>query len=58
VKGKDPGILRLGIPEDQMTLIEVCKQAEGKQARASIEVRKFEQTGRVFFDLSALELVK
>jgi hypothetical protein len=32
VKGKDPGVLRLGIPEDQMPLIEVCKQAEGKQA--------------------------
>ena len=29
-----------------MPLIEICKQAEGKQARASIEVRKFEQTGR------------
>jgi hypothetical protein len=51
VKGKDPGVLRLGIPDDQMPLIEVCKQAEGKQAKASIEVRKFEQTGRVFFDL-------
>ena len=58
VKGKDPGILRLGIPEDQMPLIDACKQAEGKQARASIEVRKFEQTGRVFFDLSALEVLK
>jgi len=32
--------------------------AEGKQARASIEVRKFEQTGRVFFDLSGLEVLK
>jgi hypothetical protein len=51
-------VLRLGIPEDQMPLIEVCKQAEGKQARASIEVRKFEQTGRVFFDLSGLEVLK
>ena len=58
VKGKDPGILRLGISDDQLTLIEICKQAEGKQACASIEVRKFEQTGRVFFDLSALEVVK
>jgi hypothetical protein len=58
VKGKDPGVLRLGIPEDQMPLIEACKQAEGKQARASIEVRKFEQTGRVFFDLSALGSVE
>ena len=58
VKGKDPGILRLGIPEDQMPLIDVCKQAEGKQARVSIEVRKFEQTGRVFFDLSGLEVLK
>ena len=58
VKGKDPGVLRLGIPEDQMPLIDACKQAEGKQARASIEVRKFEQTGRVFFDLSALEVLK
>ena len=58
VKGKDPGILRLGIPEDQMPLIDACKQAEGKQARASIEVRKFEQTGRVFIDLSGLEVLK
>ncbi|MBX3120989.1 MAG: hypothetical protein KF784_18170 [Fimbriimonadaceae bacterium] len=58
VKGKDPGVLRLGIPEDQMSLIEVCKQAEGKQAKVSIEVRKFEQTGRTFFDLSALEVLK
>jgi len=58
VKGKDPGILRLGIPEDQMSLIEVCKQAEGKQARVSIELRKFEQTGRMFFDLSGLEVLK
>jgi predicted secreted protein len=42
VKGKDPGVLRLGIPEDQMPLIEVCKQAEGKQAKGldrSAEVR-------------------
>lgn len=58
VKGKDPGVLRLGIPDDQMPLIEVCKQAEGKQAKASIEVRKFDQTGRIFFDLYGLEVVK
>ena len=58
VKGKDPGILRLGIPDDQMSLIEICKQAEGKQAKASIEVRKFEQTGRTFFDLTGLDVVK
>ena len=58
VKGKDPGVLRLGIPEDQMSLIEACKQAEGKQAKVSIEVRKFEQTGRVFFDLTGLEVQK
>jgi hypothetical protein len=45
VKGKDPGVLRLGIPEDQMPLIEACKQAEGKQARASIEVRKVRTDG-------------
>jgi hypothetical protein len=57
-EGQRSGVLRLGIPEDQMPLIEVCKQAEGKQARASIEVRKFEQTGRVFFDLSGLEVLK
>ena len=25
VKGKDPGVLRLGIPEDQMPLIDACK---------------------------------
>jgi hypothetical protein len=58
VKGKDPGNLRLNIPEDQMPLIEVCKQLEGKQARAAIELRKFEQTGRMFFDLMALEAIK
>ena len=58
VKGKDPGVLRLGIPDDQMPLIEVCKQAEGKQAKASIEVRKFDQTGRIFFDLYGLGVVK
>jgi hypothetical protein len=41
VKGKDPGVLRLGIPDDQMPLIDACKQAEGKQARLdrSAEVR-------------------
>ena len=58
VKGKDPGNLRLSIPEDQVALVELCKQSEGKQARASIELRKFEQTGRIFFDLTALELIK
>ncbi len=58
VKGKDPGVLRLGIPDDQMPLIDACKQAEGKQAKVSIEVRKFEQTGRVFFDLYGLEVLK
>jgi hypothetical protein len=42
VKGKDPGVLRLGIPEDQMPLIEVCKQAEGQTGQGldrSAEVR-------------------
>lgn len=58
VKGKDPGNLRLNIPEESYQLVEVCKQAEGKQGRASVEIRKFEQTGKVFFDLVALELVK
>jgi hypothetical protein len=41
-----------------MPLIDACKQAEGKQAKVSIEVRKFEQTGRVFFDLYGLEVMK
>ena len=58
VKGKDPGNLRLNIPEEHHNLIEVCKQSEGKQARASVEIRKFEQTGKIFFDLVALELLK
>jgi hypothetical protein len=58
VKGKDPGNLRLSIPEDQTALVDLCKQSEGKQARASIELRKFEQTGRIFFDLTGLELLK
>jgi len=58
VKGKDSGNLRLSIPEEQPALIEICKQAEGKQARASVEIRKFEQTGKIFFDLVALEIVK
>lgn len=58
VKGKDPGNLRLNIPEDHQHLIEICKQSEGKQARASVEIRKFEQTGKIFFDLTALEILK
>lgn len=58
VKGKDPGNLRLNIPEDHFNLVELCKQSEGKQARASVEVRKFEQTGKIFFDLTALEILK
>jgi hypothetical protein len=33
-EGQRSGGAALGIPEDQMPLIEVCKQAEGKQARA------------------------
>ena len=58
VKGKDPGNLRLNIPEEHQHLIEVCKQSEGKQARASVEIRKIEQTGKIFFDLTALEILK
>ena len=58
VKGKDPGNLRLNIPEEHHHLIEVCKQSEGKQARASVEIRKFELTGKIFFDLVALEILK
>lgn len=58
VKGKDPGNLRLNIPEEHQHLIEICKQSEGKQARASVEIRKFEQTGKIFFDLTALEILK
>lgn len=58
VKGKEPGNLRLNISDDHLSLVEVCKQSEGKQARASVEVRKFEQTGKVFFDLTGLELLK
>ena len=58
VKGKDPGNLRLNIPEEHHNLIEICKQSEGKQARASVEIRKFEQTGKIFFDLTALEILK
>jgi hypothetical protein len=37
VKGKDPGNLRLNIPEEHHNLIEVCKQSEGKQARISTD---------------------
>lgn len=58
VKGKDPGNLRLSIPEEHHNLIEICKQSEGKQARALVEIRKFEQTGKIFFDLVGLEIVK
>ena len=58
VKGKDPGNLRLSIPEEHHSLIEICKQSEGKQARASVEIRKFEQTGKIFFDLVGLEILK
>ena len=55
VKGKDPGNLRLSIPEEQHALIEICKQAEGKQARASVEIRKVELTGKIFLATVALE---
>lgn len=58
VKGKDPGNLRLNIPDDSPGLVELCKQSENKPARASIELRKFEQTGKVFFDLIALDMGK
>jgi hypothetical protein len=58
VKGKDPGNLRLNIPEEHQHLIEICKQSEGMQARASVEIRKFEQTGKIFFDLTGLEILK
>ena len=43
----------LNIPEEHHNLIEICKQSEGKQARASVEIRKFELTGKIFFDLVA-----
>ena len=58
VKGKEPGTLRLNIPEEHHNLIEVCKQSEGKRGIAAVEIRKFEQTGRVFFDLTGLEILK
>jgi hypothetical protein len=58
VKGRDPGNLRLNIPEEHGGLVELCKQSEGKRATASIELRKFEQTGRIFFDLTALDILK
>jgi len=58
VKGKDPGNLRLNIGEEHLSLVEVCKQSEGKHARASVEIRKFEQTGKIFFDLTGLEVLK
>ena len=58
VKGKDPGNLRLNIPEEHQQLVDVCKQSEGKRATASVEIRKFEQTGRIFFDLTALDVHK
>ena len=58
VKGKDPGNLRVNIPEESPQLVELCKSSENKAARASIEMRKFEQTGKIFFDLVGLELMK
>ena len=58
VKGKDPGNLRLNIPEEHPQLVDLCKASENKAARASIELRKFEQTGKIFFDLIALEILK
>lgn len=58
VKGKDPGNLRLNIGEEQLNLVDLCKQSEGKQARAAVEIRKFEQTGKIFFDLTGLEILK
>lgn len=58
VKGKEPGTMRLNISEEHLGLVELCKQSENKQGRATIEVRKFDQTGKYFFDLTGLELVK
>ncbi len=57
VKGRDPGTLRVNIPEDGSGLAEQCRQAEGRQGRVLVELRRFEQTGRIFFDLVKLELV-
>jgi hypothetical protein len=58
VKGKEPGNLRLNIGEEYLGLIEPCKQAEGKQGRVSVEMRKFDQTGKHFFDLTGVEVLK
>jgi len=56
VKGKDPGNLRVNIPESNPALAEQAKASEGKTGRAVVELRKFEQTGRWSFELLRLEL--
>lgn len=58
VKGREPGSLRLNISDEYLPLVELCKQSEGKQGRANVEIRKFDQTGKHFFDLTGLEVVK
>ena len=55
---EERGKVLLNISEEHLGLVELCKQSENKQGRATIEVRKFDQTGKYFFDLTGLELVK
>lgn len=56
VKGKDPGNLRVNIPDSNPALMEQAKASEGKSGRAVVELRKFEQTGRLSFELLRLDL--
>ncbi len=57
VKGRDPGNLRVNIPDEMLSLVEVCRNSEGKAGRAVVELRKFEQTGKIFFDLVKLDVL-
>ena len=57
VKGRDPGNLRVNIPDEMLGLVEVCRNSEGKAGRAVVELWKFEQTGKIFFDLVKLDVL-
>ena len=58
LKGKEPGSLKLNIPDESQSLVQTVLASEYKPARAVIEIRQFAKTGQTFLDLVGLELVK
>ena len=58
LKGREPGALKLNVPDDSLGLVQTLQASEYKPARAVIEIRQFAKTGQTFLDLVGLELVK